>query len=93
MLDYSARIDKAELTAETLRVPLDELTQAHAEADPELLGAVRRVRERIRSFRRRFCSTTFGSSGRAGIWSSATGRWIAWAFACPAGRRPILRPC
>ena len=50
VLDYSARIDKAELTAETIRVPLVELTQAHAAADPELLGAVRRVRERIRTF-------------------------------------------
>ncbi|MCX7428612.1 MAG: histidinol dehydrogenase [Planctomycetia bacterium] len=50
VLDYSARIDKAELTAETIRVPLVELTQAHAGADPELLGAVRRVRERIGTF-------------------------------------------
>jgi histidinol dehydrogenase len=49
-LDYSARIDKAELTAETIRVPLVELTRAHAGADPGLLAAIRRVRERIRTF-------------------------------------------
>ena len=50
VLDYSARVDKAVLTPETLRVTAAELAQAHAAADPELLGAVRRVRERIRTF-------------------------------------------
>lgn len=50
VLDYSARIDKAQLTAETLRVPPEELSKAHAEADPQLLEAVRRVRGRIREF-------------------------------------------
>ena len=50
VLDYSARIDQAELTAQTLRVPAGELAQAHAEADPALLESVRRVAENIRSF-------------------------------------------
>ena len=52
VLDYSARIDKAELTAETLRVSADELAQAHAQAKPEFLETVRRVRENIRRFQR-----------------------------------------
>lgn len=50
VLDYSARIDKADLTAETVRVPREELTKAHAEADPQLLESIRRVRENIRAF-------------------------------------------
>jgi histidinol dehydrogenase len=50
VLDYSARIDGAVLTAETLRVPADELSRAHAGADPAFLGAVRRVRENLRGF-------------------------------------------
>ncbi len=50
VLDYSARIDKAELTPETIRVPQDELAKAHEEADEDLLAAVRRVRENIREF-------------------------------------------
>ena len=33
VLEYSARIDKAELTPETIRVPEAELQQAHAAAD------------------------------------------------------------
>ena len=52
VLDYSARIDKAPLTADTIRVPAAELEKAHAEADPRLLEAVRRVAENIRQFRR-----------------------------------------
>jgi histidinol dehydrogenase len=50
VLDYSARIDKAQLTAETIRVPQDELSRAHAQADPAFLAAIRRIRENIRGF-------------------------------------------
>lgn len=50
VLDYSARIDKAKLTPETLRVGQEELAEAHAGAEPEFLEAVRRVRENIRRF-------------------------------------------
>ncbi|MGA2033123.1 MAG: histidinol dehydrogenase [Thermoguttaceae bacterium] len=50
VLDYSARLDKAELSADTIRVPAAELQQAHAQADPQLLAAVRRVRQRIWDF-------------------------------------------
>ncbi|MFH1269155.1 MAG: histidinol dehydrogenase [Planctomycetota bacterium] len=50
VLDYSARIDKAELTAESLRVPAAELARAHAEADPKFVETVRRVRGRIARF-------------------------------------------
>ncbi len=50
VLDYSARIDKAELTAQTIRVPAEELAAAAARADADFLAAVRRVRDRIRRF-------------------------------------------
>jgi len=50
VLDYSARIDKAQLTAATIRVPAAELAKAHAAADGELLDAVRRVARNIREF-------------------------------------------
>lgn len=50
VLDYSARIDKAQLTADTIRVPANELAKAHAEADPRLLEAVRHVAQNIREF-------------------------------------------
>jgi histidinol dehydrogenase len=50
VLDYSARIDKAQLTPDTVRVPASELAKAHAEADPQLLAAVRHVAKNIREF-------------------------------------------
>lgn len=50
VLDYSARVDKAELTPETLRISPDELAQAHAKADPAFLDTVRRVRKQIAMF-------------------------------------------
>ncbi len=50
VLDYSARIDKAQLTAESLRIPAAELAKAHAAADPQFLAAVRRVAANIREF-------------------------------------------
>ena len=52
VLDYSARIDKSQLTAATVRVPAEELTRAHAAAEPEFLAAVRRIRQRIWDFQK-----------------------------------------
>jgi histidinol dehydrogenase len=50
VLDYSARIDKAQLTADSLRVPAAELAKAHAAADPQFLATVRHVAANIREF-------------------------------------------
>jgi histidinol dehydrogenase len=50
LLDYSARIDKAPLTADQLRISPSELAEAHRAAAPELLEAVRRVAQNIREF-------------------------------------------
>ena len=50
VLDYSQRIDKAELTPGTIRVEQDKLAWAHAKADPKLLTAIRRIREHILEF-------------------------------------------
>jgi histidinol dehydrogenase len=50
LLKFSAKIDKAELSAETIRVTPAELVIAHAAADPKLLASVRRVRENILAF-------------------------------------------
>jgi len=50
LLDYSARIDRAPLTAANLRVSAEELAEAHAQADAGFLVALRRIRQRIRGF-------------------------------------------
>ncbi len=52
VLDYSARIDGARLTAETLRVSAAELETAHRAADAEFLASIRRIRQNILEFQR-----------------------------------------
>lgn len=50
VLDYTAKLDGKELTAETVRVSEDELATAHAEADPAFLDTVRRIKVNIEEF-------------------------------------------
>lgn len=50
VLEYTRRIDKAELTPQTVRVSEEQLAAAHARADREFLEAIRRVRRQIRTF-------------------------------------------
>ncbi|HEY2827651.1 MAG TPA: histidinol dehydrogenase [Pirellulales bacterium] len=50
VLEYSARIDKAELTPDTIRVTAVELATAHKSADKDFLTSVRRIRKNILRF-------------------------------------------
>ncbi|MEX2177037.1 MAG: histidinol dehydrogenase [Pirellulaceae bacterium] len=50
VLEYSRKLDKAELTPQTLRVSADELAAAHAATDPEFLATVRHIRQNILEF-------------------------------------------
>ncbi len=50
VLDYSARIDRANLTADRIRVSAAELAAAHSTASPEFLATIRRIRENILRF-------------------------------------------
>lgn len=50
LLDYSEKLDRKQLTPETMRVSPEELKEAHAKADPEYLATLRRIRENIIEF-------------------------------------------
>jgi histidinol dehydrogenase len=52
VLEYSRKLDKAELTRETVRVSAAELAAAHAAADPPFLATIRRIRDNILHFQR-----------------------------------------
>lgn len=52
VLEYSRKLDGAELDAQSLRVPLSELQQAHAAVSPEFISTVRRIRENLLRFQR-----------------------------------------
>ncbi len=52
LLEYGRKLDKASLTAETIRVGADELAAAHRNVDPEFLASVRQIRDNILRFQR-----------------------------------------
>ncbi len=56
VLDYTGRIDGVELTAQTVRIPVEELQEAHRQevqaAGSAFLEVVRRIRQRIERFQR-----------------------------------------
>src|SRR5207249_2834577 len=52
VLEYSRKLDRAELTAATIRVSAGELAAAHAAADPQFLATIRRIRDNILEFQR-----------------------------------------
>jgi histidinol dehydrogenase len=49
-LDYSRRIDKSDLSPDSIRVPAADLAAAHKSAEPEFLATVRRIRDNILRF-------------------------------------------
>jgi histidinol dehydrogenase len=50
VLRYTAQLDNAQLSANTLRVPSEELASAHSRAAPEFLETIRRIRDNILRF-------------------------------------------
>ncbi len=50
VLEYSRKLDGADLNAESLRAPSADLEAAHRDADPEFLATVRRLRSNISAF-------------------------------------------
>lgn len=52
LLKYTQRLDKAELTASTIRVSREEMAAAHAHANPGFLATIRQVRDNILEFQR-----------------------------------------
>ena len=50
VLEYTSQLDGKQLTADSLRVSVDELATAHAAAAPDFLETIGRVRERILRF-------------------------------------------
>lgn len=52
LLEYSRKLDRAELTPDLIRVSADELAAAHRAASPEFLATVRAVRDNVWEFQR-----------------------------------------
>lgn len=52
LLRYLKQLDKADLSADQLRVPPSDLAAAHQQADPSLLESIRRIRDNVAEFGR-----------------------------------------
>jgi histidinol dehydrogenase len=52
VLHYTARLDRRELTAETMRVSEQELASAAANASPQFLKTVRKIRDNVAEFQK-----------------------------------------
>ncbi|MCS7471110.1 histidinol dehydrogenase [Stieleria sp. ICT_E10.1] len=50
LLKFNQQLDKADLTADQLRVPAEDLAAAHAAADPELIDSIARIRDNVATF-------------------------------------------
>ena len=50
VLEYGEKLDNTKLTAETLRVPGEDLAAAHASADPAFLKTIRNIRQNVQNF-------------------------------------------
>jgi histidinol dehydrogenase len=50
VLEYTEKLDRVQLSADTVRVSTADLQKAHAQAAPEFLATIRRVRHSVLSF-------------------------------------------
>lgn len=58
ILEYGQKLDKKELTPETLRVRPDEFEQAYRQADKKFLQTIRRIRDNIVAFQKTLLAET-----------------------------------
>jgi histidinol dehydrogenase len=56
VLDYTRKLDKAELTPDQIRVPAAELEAAHRDAEPAFLATIACIRENVLTYQRAILS-------------------------------------
>lgn len=90
VLKYTAMFDKAELTAETMKVTSEEIKKAYAEVDPELLEVMKKAANNIRAFHEKQREEGFmmdtGKSAKIGVKVRPIG--VAGVYV-PGGTAPL----
>ncbi|MDY7009608.1 MAG: histidinol dehydrogenase [Planctomycetota bacterium] len=66
VIEWTRKLDKTELTSETLRVPFEQIQQAHSAADEEFLALIRRATANIRQYQESIMQKAPVSLKRAG---------------------------
>ena len=67
VLSYARALDNSGTSSETLRVPVELLRQSHANASPEFLKAIRRIRDNIAGFQSAILHTSIATHPRPGV--------------------------
>ena len=97
VLEYGRRLDKKELTPETLRVQPSEFEAAHRAADGDYLNTLRRIRDNIVDFQQSLLAETVSVVRQEGACrvelKQRTLPLRGSASASPAERRLIPRRC
>jgi histidinol dehydrogenase len=67
LCEYTKRFDKADLTAEQLRVPADRLSQAAKDIDPDLKRAILKAIENVRGYQEQILAAADRTCERPGV--------------------------
>lgn len=91
LLYFTNTIDRADLTAETLRVTEREFDEARTLVDPKVVDSMTRAIMNVKNSTRSRCLNPGLPTGpMAAFWDRRSRPWTVWVFMCPAVRRPIL---
>ena len=67
LIEYSEKFDKCRLTAQTLRVTAEEISEAYAALDPALIEVMKRAAENIRSYHEKQKRTSWITTREDGV--------------------------
>ena len=67
LIEYSEKFDKCRMTAETLRVTAEEISDAYAALDPALIEVMKKAAENIRSYHEKQKRTSWITTREDGV--------------------------
>ncbi len=89
--EITARVDQANVPPEAVRVPVDRIEQARAEAPPELMSAARKAIDAVRSFQEHLMDQVDRPLRMDGKTLSVRTRAVRRVGVCvPGGSAPLL---
>lgn len=90
LFEYTLKFDKYQLTPDNIRVTREEIQEAYAQMDPELVEVIKRSVANIRAFHeKQLRNSWFDAKEDGTILGMKITPSAEWACMCPAARRPI----
>ncbi|MEZ6108787.1 MAG: histidinol dehydrogenase [Pirellulaceae bacterium] len=91
VLELTEKLDRARVDADSLRVSPEKLAEAHAQASPEFLASVRRIRENVRQFQEAILHQDVSIERAAGIRLTQRYLPLQRIGVCVPGARRLIR--